>query len=96
MALGSGLGCQVDLSLLNGNLNQKSSESALFAEMIGSILIEVDPNHEKEIVTKLNAIPIGTIGKEQIIALKTGAETVELSMDELITVWEEPFRKVAR
>jgi phosphoribosylformylglycinamidine synthase II len=96
MALGSGWGCRIDLSDLSQSLDLKQPEVGLFAEMVGSILVEVDEKKEKEMIEKFNAIPIGTIVKDPNIILDTGKGTVYLPMNELIKVWESPFREVAR
>jgi len=96
MALGSGLGCRIDLSCLSQSLDLQQPEIGLFAEMVGSILVETNEKKEKEMIEKFNAVPVGTIVNNPDILLNTGRETIHLPMNELIEVWESPFRKVVR
>ncbi len=96
MALGSGLGCRIDLSALSQSLDLKQPETGLFAEMIGSILVETEETKEKEMIEKFNAIPIGVIVNDPELTLNTGEQTIHLPMKKLIEVWESPFRKVVR
>jgi phosphoribosylformylglycinamidine (FGAM) synthase-like enzyme len=96
MALGSGLGCRIDLSALSQSLDPKQPETGLFAEMIGSILVETEETKEKEMIENFNAIPIGVIVNDPELTLNTGEQTIRLPMKKLIEVWESPFRKVVR
>ena len=95
MALGSGMGCEIDFSPLRQRLNTDDDRIALFAEMIGSILIEADA-HCPEAKEGLNGVPLGRIIEDPVLKLKTKTVVLELPMKDLITAWEKPFREAAR
>ncbi|MFH1941661.1 MAG: AIR synthase-related protein [bacterium] len=95
MALGSGLGCEIDLSIMKNHLGQSTLEACLFAESIGAILIEIEEKNTHRIETDLDGILLGRIKDEFNIAVKTDSMTVQLPMQDLISAWEKPFREVA-
>ncbi len=95
MALGSGLGCHVELDLLIDSLPSKRVDSALFAEMTGAMLIETEPGQANAIQSGIPAIPLGEISAGSDIHLKWRNEHVNLNLHELTAAWEKPFREVA-
>jgi phosphoribosylformylglycinamidine synthase len=96
MALGSDLGCELDLRALTTHLNNFPPEIGLFAEMIGSIIIEVEEEQSTTVENKLQSIPIGTVQKEKYLSIQTSENKLTLKMKDLIKIWEEPFKEVAR
>jgi len=96
MALGSGLGCRIDLSGLTKRLKAEFPEIGLFAEMIGVLLIEASEEHAGKIEKELNGVPLGRVTKTPDLAINTGSIKFNLSMKELVGLWEKPFQEVAR
>jgi phosphoribosylformylglycinamidine synthase II len=96
MALGSGLGCQLSLDRLIAALPSLRTDTALFAEMIGTIIIEVPPEHGSRIEELLPAILLGSVIQEREISLEWGKNKLDLCMQDLVRIWEQPFREVAR
>ncbi|MBI3948519.1 MAG: hypothetical protein HY321_21580 [Armatimonadetes bacterium] len=88
MAYGGGLGARVDLDALGpGPL-----EGRLFAEAVGTFLVEVEAAADPEaLFAGLEYRVIGEVTAEP--ALEIGGERVALA--ELEAVWEAPFREVA-
>lgn len=95
MALGSGLGCEIDLTGLKNLLSISREDSLLFGEAIGSVILEVSPLHGEKMMAKYGAIPIGKVIPDPWIRIHFERGEVTLLMDELISVWEKPFREVA-
>jgi phosphoribosylformylglycinamidine synthase II len=95
MSIGSGLSCQVDLAPLVRVMKTDRPETALFAEMIGSVLIEVPLNRAEQIAKQTEAVPIGWIREEPILSIQTGSLELKLAVADLAVVWEKPFREVA-
>lgn len=96
MALGSHLGCSVDLSELSKHLKIKQPEIGLFAEMIGAILIEVQRDHSQDVTKELDGIYIGKIDDNDRINIHHNHIQISLSMETLIKSWEKPFQEVAK
>jgi phosphoribosylformylglycinamidine synthase II len=96
MALGSGFGCDLQLSELSEALNISQPELGLFAEMIGALFMEVSEENVAYVVEKLHAVILGkTIAAPKII-IRTESRTINFSMHSLISVWEKPFQEVAK
>jgi phosphoribosylformylglycinamidine synthase len=93
MAMGSGLGCRIDLGLLADRT--KGFEAALFAESIGSILIEAEEGEAARVEKTLDAIPVGRVTGTAELSIQMGSMTVAAEIDGLIREWEKPFREVA-
>ncbi|HHS12660.1 MAG TPA: hypothetical protein ENN03_02700 [bacterium] len=96
MALGSGLGCRVDLEFLNDHLEADSVQSGLFAEMIGCVLLETDPESAEEVQQSLGGCTAGRITNSPDIELRIPGGLASLKMDTLIQAWEKPFQEIAR
>ncbi len=94
MALGSGLGCRIDLTVLTDRLNIEQPEIGLFAEMIGAQIIEVEEKDIHSVENDLNGICIGQVTEGTSLDIHVSQQILHLEMDELIAVWEKPFRKV--
>ncbi|MHB1458521.1 MAG: AIR synthase-related protein [Armatimonadota bacterium] len=91
--MGSGLGAKVELSTIQGRL-----DGALFAEAVGSILLEVDSSCDlQELFGKQLYIEVGSVTESgNLVFVKDGKELFNISMDELIESWEAPFTEVVR
>ncbi|MBN2104867.1 hypothetical protein JW835_12575 [bacterium] len=96
MALGSGMGCRINLNPLIAQPAAQRLDAALFAEMIGAWIIEVDPNFKDEIETTLPAVSLGTVVTDHHLSLQWRKEQLMLNMSDLIKIWEMPFREVIR
>ena len=95
MALGSGMGCRIDLeNIRNGNPDRRL-DSALFAEMIGAWIIEVPADSTETVESLLPVTAIGNVTGENSIHLNWNGAYLQLDMNELIGHWEQPFREVA-
>ncbi|MBN2029711.1 hypothetical protein JW824_05645 [bacterium] len=94
MALGSGLGCRIDLSALVNPLGVQQPEIVLFAEMIGAQIIEVEEEACPSVENALNGICIGQVTEGTSLEIKIPQQVLCLEMKELIAIWEAPFRKV--
>jgi phosphoribosylformylglycinamidine synthase II len=95
MALGSGMGCRIDLEKIRKTLSNRRLDSALFAEMIGAWIIEVPVDSVEYFESRLPVTAIGSVTQENVIHLQWDGSELELKMDELIGHWEQPFREVA-
>jgi len=96
MAMGSEKGCRIDLNPLLERLPDHRVDAALFAEMIGSWIIEIDPDYAVETETDLPAVFLGTVDRMNHITLKWKREALVLEIPELIQIWEQPFREGIR
>ena len=96
MALGSGLGCEINLSKLLSRLNTSSPETGLFAEMIGAVIVEVETDIADMIINKYDAVPLGNVIAEQGIRIHLQNLSFQMSMDELTEVWQKPFQGIAK
>ncbi len=94
-ALGSGLGCSIELENLMDILRTNRRETVLFAEMIGAVLIELPEKDSILAEKELGAVPVGRIAEASGLCFHTGNEILALDMDELVSSWEKPFREVA-
>ncbi len=94
MALGSGLGCSVSLDGLADHLNLANPRPILFAEMIGSILLEVDSGKAETLASELSGFVIGKVDNTAILRLNSSKETAEIPLRDLIRIWKKPFREV--
>ncbi len=92
-SLGAKLGCTVDLTLLCEKLGG-SAETALFGEMIGAMLVEVDPTDTDAVQESLSGIIIGRTTNKRNIQIKGLDVDINLPMTELIDAWGIPFREV--
>ncbi|MBN2415986.1 hypothetical protein JXO52_09095 [bacterium] len=96
MALGSGLGCSLDLSTLQRKLGGGDPAPALFGEMIGAVLLEVDPLDGDALAASLPAVIAGEVTGSPELRITTVKETLSMTMDELARAWERPFREAAQ
>ncbi len=94
MALGSGLGCTINLDLLSSKLNENPVQAALFGEMIGASVVEVKPEHASSIETELGATLLGEVDKANSLNISIQSNEIKLMMSDLEKKWETPFRKV--
>jgi hypothetical protein len=95
MSLGGGLGCRVELAPLVRAMKTELPETALFAEMAGSVLVEAPANRAERIAERTGAKVIGEIMKEQVLSIRTGRMELELAVEDLAASWEKPFKEVA-
>ena len=93
MALGSDLGCSLDMSPLQQNLNG-TGEAALFGEMLGALIVEVSEENQERIENELGGIPLGKTISDAGLVLQIDNMLLKLPMEELIQVWEKPFQEV--
>jgi phosphoribosylformylglycinamidine synthase len=93
-AMGSGMGASIDLS----KFPEGRKDGALFAEAVGSLLLEVDSLVDPaELFGGLPWIEIGEVIKEPKLVIKEGESTIlDLSVEDLVAVWEKPFMEVVR
>lgn len=96
MALGSGMGCDVNLSQLQTRIKSSDPASGLFTEMIGAVVIEAEPDKTELIMKKTNAVFLGKTIVEPEIRLKADHLSIEMPMDELTAVWQKPFQEIAK
>ncbi len=94
-AMGSGLGALVNLSAFPENGRKDGN---LFAEAVGSLLIELDSFADPEkIFAGLPWIEIGRVIAPPEIEIKDlGMEVLQLPIADLVKVWEKPFAEVLR
>jgi phosphoribosylformylglycinamidine synthase len=95
MALGSGFGCVLELSELNRRIEADRAQIGLFAEMTGAMVIEAPAEAGPDLERNLDAVPIGETISDPIITLQTGEMDVDLPVEQLIQIWQKPFREVA-
>lgn len=93
-ALGSGLGARVDVAAFP----KGRKDGALFAESVGSILLEVDAGCDlQKLFTGLPWMEIGLITDKSAIAIMDGENEIWRSdVDVLTKAWEKPFLEVVR
>lgn len=92
MALGSHLGCRLNLNPLQQNLNG-CAETALFGEMLGALIVEVGTENESRIENE-GGIRLGKTVPDAKLELQMDDILVKLPMEKLIQVWEKPFLEV--
>jgi phosphoribosylformylglycinamidine synthase II len=91
MAYGGGLGAVLDLD----SLGQGPLEGRLFAEAIGSFLLEVDAGTDPALLLEgLEYRVIGNVAPDPGIEIRAGGNTARVSLAELEEVWSAPFREV--
>jgi phosphoribosylformylglycinamidine synthase II len=95
MALGGGKGCRINLEQIRKMLPNRRLDCALFAEMIGAWIIEVQPDSVEYFESRLPVTAIGSVIQENAIHLIWDGAELNLNMDELTEHWEQPFREVA-
>jgi len=93
MALGNGLGCQLDMQPLQSRL-RGNKEAVLFGEMIGAMIIEISTEHESRIESDLQATYLGKTTSDPKLEFQMDNTLLQLVMEELIQVWEKPFHEV--
>jgi phosphoribosylformylglycinamidine synthase len=93
-AMGSGLGVRIDL----GAFPEGRRDGALFAEAVGSLLLEVDASADlARLFKNLPWFEIGHVTNEPNLAvLEGGLEVLSSAVEELVSIWEKPFAEVAR
>ena len=95
-ALGSGKGCSIDLDTVRERIGADAPETGLFAEMIGSICIEVPPDHAYDTAAALGGVVLGKVISEPVLSMKAGSRQLQWTVESLTAVWEKPFAEVAR
>jgi len=95
MSLGGGLGCRLETAALSGALEAKSPVPALFAEMVGSVLIEVPEKQAEEIRARTGAVAVGAVLEAPVLSMRAGSLELKLQVADLAAAWEKPFREVA-
>ena len=96
MSLGSGLGADISLESINELLNPDIPEAALFAEMIGAVLLEIPAEKAESAARDLGGAVIGEIKEEPVISVDTTSMSVSISLETMIKEWEKPFREIIR
>ncbi|TAM82694.1 MAG: hypothetical protein EPN47_08545 [Acidobacteria bacterium] len=91
-AFGSGLGARIELSAQS----KARPDELLFGEFIGTVLLEVSREIEKELSNL--AVPHQTIGEvipeQQLILARGGYTLWQQSVASLEAAWSKPFREV--
>jgi hypothetical protein len=95
MSLGSGLGCRLETAALIEAIGAQSPEPALFAEMVGAVLIEVPPERAREIHARTGAVSLGRVLEEPVLSIGMGSLEMKWAVEDLASSWEKPFREVA-
>jgi phosphoribosylformylglycinamidine synthase II len=95
MSLGSGRGCRIETAALSKALGVEAPEAALFAEMIGAVLIEVPENSAEEICRGTGAVAVGGILADPVLSIRAESLELKLHTADLAAVWEKPFKEVA-
>lgn len=93
-SMGSGYGAKIDLA----SIASDRQDGALFAEAVGSLLLEVDPSTDLQTMFgKHPYIEIGNvIESKDLIFVNGGKDLFNISTDELEKSWEAPFTEVVR
>lgn len=90
MAYGGGVGLDLSFDASAGPI-----DGLLFAECIGSVLVElacdVDPS---AVFGDLPYMVVGRVAADQRIRIAYQEEHIELPMDELVAAWESTFKEV--
>ncbi len=93
MAIGGGLGFEVDLKKMPGTFTE--AEGALFSESQGRIVCAV-PSRDRAAFEKTmgkNAVCIGKVTKDESVVVKRGKEMlVETTLGKLVSAFEKTFR----
>ncbi|MEI8130297.1 MAG: AIR synthase-related protein [bacterium] len=93
MAIGGGLGYEIDLKKLRGTYT--SREAALFAESQGRIVCTV-AKRDRESFEKImgtNAVCVGKVVKDDIVIMKDGKDTVvATTVEQLQLAFEKTFK----
>ena len=77
------------------SLGQGPLEGRLFAEAIGSFLLEVDAGTDPALLLEgLEYRVIGNVAPDPGIEIRAGGNTARVSLAELEEVWSAPFREV--
>ncbi len=95
MAMGSGLGCDINLSEVRNKLPNPSPEAALFGEMIGVMVVEVQGSDIETVKSELGGSELGRVIGEETIKIKGLGPELSLPVRDLRAIWETPFREVA-
>jgi phosphoribosylformylglycinamidine synthase II len=95
MSLGSGLGCRLETDALIDAIGAKSPEPALFAEMVGAVLIEVPDDRAGEIRGRTGAVAVGRVLGDSVLSVIVDSLELKWAVDDLASAWEKPFREVA-
>ncbi|MFO7890067.1 MAG: AIR synthase-related protein [bacterium] len=91
MAMGSGLGCEINLKNIMSNMNANRLENVLFSEMIGSLILEVDKDSADIVIQELDCLELGQIINGSHLNFDTDKFSAHFSLSELIEVWKKPF-----
>ncbi len=94
MALGSQMGCRINLSAISDSMGLKDQHIALFAEMIGAILFEIDEKSEIEFAEEIESVAVGEIIPERVFIIETEDFSLNIPFSELLEAWEKPFREL--
>ena len=96
MALGSGLGCDIQLNAPELAAQGIRNDAVLFAEMIGACILEVTPEDAPLVREALQAVSIGSIIREPVLKITVQRHQLNLPLDALISDWERPFREMVQ
>lgn len=95
MALGSGLGCQVESSALVGRLGLETPEPALFGEMTGAVLVGVPSGRAAAVERETGAVVVGRVIGKPHLAFRLGPAEFKMDVEKLAASWSKPFAEVA-
>ncbi|MCK5148258.1 hypothetical protein KAR48_15990 [bacterium] len=90
MAMGSELGVTFDTAKL-----RTGAILALFAETIGTMIIEVNSDDAGPVSDALGGIIIGNVKNKPELTILTEDGNISLTIDSMVKAWERPFREVA-
>ncbi len=91
MAMGGGMGCEIDIQNIMNHMNVNRLENVLFSEMIGSLILEVDKDSADIVVQELDCLELGHIISDAHLHFDTDTFSAHVSLSELIEVWKKPF-----
>jgi hypothetical protein len=94
MALGSGLGCDIDLGILLNRLGIDRPEIGLFAEMVGAMVLEVEQKFTNKVIKKLQGVELGRIVNDFSLKVNSEIFSANLPLPELRQAWKTPFSEV--
>jgi len=95
MSLGSGLGCRMETAALSRALRAGAPGAALFAEMVGAVIIETPQDRAADICKRTGAVAFGSTDADPELTIQVESLELKLPMADLAAVWEKPFKEVA-
>jgi len=94
MALGSGLGCDINLRILMNRLGIDRPEIGLFAEMVGALVLEVEQKLTNKVINELQGVELGRIVDDSSLKVNSEIFSADLPLPELKQAWKIPFSEV--